>query len=67
MAGELVTLFNRKGPNSPVVAIDLRRDEAEHVLEHFPFAWSRSETFSPWPWPPERGEPCNPPNWSRPL
>ena len=60
MTDELVTLFNRKGPNSPVVAIDLKRDEAEHVLMRFPFAWSRYKTLAPWPWPgdgaPGRGD-----------
>ncbi len=60
MTNELVTLFNRKGPNSPVVAIDLKRDEAEHVLMRFPFAWSRYKTLAPWPWPgdgaPGRGD-----------
>lgn len=66
MSDGLITLFNRKGPNSPVVAIDLKRDEAEHVLMRFPFAWSRDKTFAPWPWPAmsRSGKPVNPPNWS---
>jgi hypothetical protein len=70
MSDALVTMY-RKSANGRIEAIDLKPDEAEHVVERWPFAWStssRPESFAKWPWPPERrGAPCDPPNWSRSL
>ena len=70
MTGEgLQTIYHRKGPNSPVVAIEMGARDADHVLATWPFAWStssRADSFAPWPWPAmaQRGKPCDPPSWS---
>ena len=50
MTADVVTIY-RKSANGRIEAIDVKPDEAEFSIAR-------------WPWPPERGEPCNPPNWS---
>ena len=67
---ELQTVY-RRSANGRIEAIDLKRDEAEHVTAGWPFAWSLSPdpaSFQKWPWPAmaQRGEPCDPPSWSPP-
>ena len=71
MAGELVTLFNKR-PGGQIVAIEMTRADAEHAISRWPFAWSTSPSpasFARWPWPPERsrGVAVEPANWVRPL
>lgn len=71
MSDGLQTVY-RKSANGRIEAIDVRPDEAEHVIARWPFAWSNSpdpKSFARWPWPPDRGRgvPLEPPAWSRPL
>jgi hypothetical protein len=54
MADELVTVF-RKSANRRIEAVDVSRDEAEHAVSRWPFAWSLTpdpKWFARWPWPP---------------
>ena len=71
MAGELVTLFNKR-PGGQIVAVEMTRTDADHALATWPFAWStssRPDSFAPWPWPPDRsrGKPIEPADWTRPA
>lgn len=66
MTAELVDAYHR-APSGRIEFIPLKRAEAEFAVWRWPDQWSfDADTFAPRP-RLERGEPCNPPDWSRPL
>jgi hypothetical protein len=65
MSKALVTIFCRL-PSGRVEANQMRQAEADRAVARWPAVWSFDRhKFAPAPRNTERGEPCDPPNWSR--